>query len=108
MFETGNFRRQIYDTITAVAGESGIEQVQPEIAEFLQKLASENEDVLRERELTKTEAERREIPHALRSVEELTREASRYAAADQRTTLELNDFEKAYRAKFCQVWPFCA
>ena len=107
MFETESFRRQIEDTVGSEAGRSGMERYSEGIAEFLQKLASDNESILMDRELRKTAAERRGIPDALESVRVLTREASRYAAEERRTTVQLADFQKAQQTRFCQVWPFC-
>lgn len=60
-----------------------------------------------ERELRKTASERRGMVEAADSVRELTRLASRYAAEEKRSTLRLNDMQKAVQARFCQIWPFC-
>jgi histone H3/H4 len=60
-----------------------------------------------ENEVRKTAALRRGVRDALASADFLAREASRYAAADNRKTLQLEDVRKAYQANFCQVWPFC-
>ena len=107
MFETEEFRKQIQEAFITEAANNKTDRYEPEIIEYLQRLASENERLLMEREVRKTAAQRRGIRDALRSVEELTREASRYAAADKRTTVQLADMQKAYVAKLCQVWPFC-
>jgi len=108
MFETEIFRAQITSVVRQVAGKNNMGRYENSIVKYLQELASENESVLMERELRESPAQRRGIPDALQSVEELTREASRYALAEKRTVLKLADIQKAYEAKFCQVWPFCS
>ena len=108
MFETESFRTQIEETVSAEAANNQMERYQRTIVTYLRRLATDNEGLLMEREFRKAAAERRGIPDALRSVRELTREAARYAAADKRTLLTVDDMQKAYEAKFCQVWPFCS
>ena len=107
MFETDNFRQQLEAAITGEAAASGMEQYQPRITSYLQNMATENEPQLMEREFRKAAAQRRGIADALESARGLTRLASRYALAEGRTTLEVGDVEKAFRDRFCQVWPFC-
>ena len=107
MFETTRFKEQLTDVVTREALNNNLEEYEPAIIDYLQRLASENESVLMERELRKTAAARRGIPDALRSAVELTKEASRYAAAENRKLLRVSDIRAAYSAKFCQVWPFC-
>lgn len=107
MFETESFRKQIQETVNLEAFRNGMREYETGIVSMLHGLASENEAELMERELRKAVFERRGIPDALRSVELLTRDASRYAAADNRTTVQLADMRKAYELNFCRIWPFC-
>jgi hypothetical protein len=108
MFETEDFRQQIASTVSRVAGQNSMQEYENGIVTFLQNLATENENILMEREFRKSASERkRGVPDAAQSVAELTMEASRYAASEKRTVLRLSDMRKAYEAKFCQVWPFC-
>ena len=73
----------------------------------LQGLAATNESTLMDSEVRKAASARRGIPDALNSARQLIKESATYAAAEKRTVLNLEDVEKAYRAKFCQFWPFC-
>ena len=107
MFETDRFKALLTDAVTSEAGARGMREYETDIITFLQRRATENESVLMERELRKSATSQRGRPDALISAGVLIREASRYATADRRTTLRLVDVEAAYRAKFCQVWPFC-
>lgn len=107
MFETDEFRTQLQQTVSNEAARGGMERYETEIVDFLQRLASENESALMEQELRKSASERRSIPDALRSTVELTRTASEYAKSERRDTLQVSDMERAYQARFCQVWPFC-
>jgi hypothetical protein len=107
MFETVSFRTELQKRIGEEAGRSGMKDVETGIIDYLQGLASGNESSLMEREFRKAVHERRGISDALRSAEQLTREGARYALADRRTVLRLEDIQKAYNTKFCQFWPFC-
>ena len=107
MFETEGFKDQLTEAVSREAADSGLKEYEPEIINYLQKLASENESTLMEREVRKVASERRGMPDALISVRVLARDASRSAAAEKRTILKLADVQAAYRAKFCQFWPFC-
>jgi hypothetical protein len=107
MFETQGFKEQLTSVISSQAGTSGMAEYETRIADLLQGLATENEPVLMESELRKTASSRRGIPDALTSTRTLIREASSYAIADRRKILTKADVEAAYRAKYCQVWPFC-
>jgi len=106
MFETRDFRARLTEAVSSEAAGSGLEY-ETEIISYLQRLASENESILMEREMQKAASERRGISDALISAKILARDASRFAVAEKRTVLKLTDVEAAYRAKFCQFWPFC-
>lgn len=107
MFETEIFKTQLTNTVASQAGESGVAQYQVRIVDYLQDLAVSNENFLMESELRKAASLRRGVPDALSSTKTLVKEASAYALADKRTVVTVADVEKAYRAKFCSVWPFC-
>lgn len=107
MFETGSFKDQLTDAVSRETGNNNLEQYENRIVDYLQTLASENESTLMDSEVRKAASARRGIPDALKSARELTREAAGYAAEEKRTVLQLGDIQKAYRAKFCQYWPFC-
>jgi hypothetical protein len=107
MFETEVFKKQLTDVIAREVGGTGLTEYETAVIDFLQRLASENENILMEREVRKVASERRGMSDALDSARNLTREASRYAAAEKRPVLKVSDIEAAYRAKFCQFWPFC-
>jgi hypothetical protein len=107
MFETESFKKQLESAISAEAGSGGLTQYETAIIAHLQRLAADNESTLMERELRKAASERRSVLDALNNARSLAREACRYAAAEKRTVLELSDIDTAYRAKFCQFWPFC-
>jgi len=107
MFETEEFREQLESAVSSEAARNNLERYQTASIEYLQRLALENERTLMESEGRKAAGVRRGIADALRSARELTREAAKYAAAEKRTLLTRSDVEKAYQAKFCQVWPFC-
>ena|ERR1039457_21050 len=107
MFETTQFRELIDREVSSVAGQFGLKQYRKAAVDYLQRLASENESALMETELRKTVASRRGTPEIVASVRALANEASRLASAAGRDTLLLEDMQKAYQVKFCQVWPFC-
>ena len=107
MFETTDFQNLLDNAVSSEAGLRGLASYQTSIVTYLQDLASGNERFLMEDEMRKSASTRRGTGDALNSARVLVKEASAYASADRRTTLELADIEKAYRAKFCQVWPFC-
>jgi len=107
MFETEGFKAQLTQVISLEAFNNNLEEYETRIVDYLQHLASENEDVLMEREMRKAAHIQRGVNDALHSAIELTKDASRYAAAENRSVLRVSDIEKAYRARFCQFWPFC-
>jgi hypothetical protein len=107
MFETEQFKRQLTDTIVTEASRTSIKTYEIAIVDYLQKLATTNEQPLMEREMRKAAGERRGLLDALSSARELTREAVGLAIAERRTLLKVSDFEAAYRSRFCRVWPFC-
>jgi hypothetical protein len=107
MFETDDFKKQLTDAISSEAGANNMQQYQLSVVDYLQNLAIVNERSLMVDEMRKSAGARRGVLEALGSARELTREASKYAALDRRTVLQESDIQAAYRAKFCQVWPFC-
>lgn len=107
MFETESFKNQLTAAISAEAANNNLEHYEPGIVDYLQGLASENESTLMDSEVRKIASARRGTPAALNSAKELAKEACKYASADKRTLLKLSDIQTAYRAKFCQFWPFC-
>jgi len=107
MFETETFATQLKTIVSTQAAESGMKEYQERIVNYLQNLATANESTLMESELRKSASSRRGVGDALSSARVLVKEASSYATADKRTLVTTADVEKAYRAKFCQVWPFC-
>lgn len=107
MFEQSQFRELLERETSSTAGQSGLRFYNAAVVDYLQRLASENEVILMETELRKAQGSRRGIPEALVSARLLVKEASRVASAAGRDTLQVEDMQVAYRAKFCQVWPFC-
>ncbi len=107
MFETPSFQESLTSVISNEAAASGLTQYEQSVVRFLQHLATANEPELNAIELRKVASARRGVPEALSSARELARLAATYAANDGRKVLSLSDMETAYRAKFCQVWPFC-
>jgi len=107
MFETDDFRDLLTNAVVSEAANRGLTEYRLSIITYLQTLAAQNESPLMERELRKAASDRRGIPAALDSARLLIRESAKYAAAEKRTVLHLDDVEKAYKEKFCQVWPFC-
>jgi len=107
MFETEDFKKRLTDVVSREAGVRGLAEYENAIINYLQRLASENEGILMEREFRKAAGERRGMADALNNARYLTEEAARYAAAEKRPVLKVSDIEAAYRAKFCQFWPFC-
>jgi hypothetical protein len=106
MFETESFKEQLQSTVATVAGRNKMKEYEPGAVRFLADLAAENESTLMEQEFRKV-ARRRGIPEALQGAAELTMQAAQHASAEGRTILKRVDMEMAYKAKFCQVWPFC-
>ena len=107
MFETEEFKENLRSTISREAGRGGLDYYQTGIIDYLQNLATGNEQELMESEFRKSASERRGIPDALSSATELARTAAQIAVAEGKSTLEIDDVRKAYAQKFCRVWPFC-
>ena len=101
------FRTELVEIVKRVAGQNGMEQYQTVIIDRLIGHVEENRQILVESELQKTAGVRKSKADATRSAEILIREACKYAKTDKRTLLEARDFDIAYEAKFCMVWPFC-
>jgi hypothetical protein len=96
--------------ILAIATEAfrnGMVEYDDSIVPFLQALATQNESGLMESERAKTALERRGLEDALVSARIIVRQAAEYARARRGTTLTVEDVQRAYRAQFCRVWPFC-
>ena len=107
MFETEDFARRIRAAFSQEARRNGMDEYETAIIKYLQRLAMENEKILMEQEVKKAAGQRRGVSDAVQSVVVLAKAASEYAFSDERTTVRLDDIQSAYRAKFCQVWPFC-
>ena len=107
MFETEDFRSGLTEAVSSEAASRGIREYEVGIVRYLQNLAIANEPILLEREIRKAAVSRRGTRDAFDSAKVLIDEASMYAISDKRTTLTVADVQKAYAAKFCQVWPFC-
>jgi histone H3/H4 len=91
MFETEGFKNQLTNAVSSEAANSGLAEYRLSIITYLQKLATDNESTLMDREVRKAASEQRGMADALDSARELTREACKYAAADKRTVLNLED-----------------
>jgi hypothetical protein len=107
MFETQRFKEQLAEAVSMEVANNNLERYENAIIDYLQRLASGNESDLMERELRKAPGTQRGVRDAVNSARELTKDASRYALADKRTTLRVVDIDAAYKARFCQFWPFC-
>jgi histone H3/H4 len=107
MFETAQFREQVEHEISTEATQAGLTQYQVAVVDYLQRLAAENEAALMETELRKARESRRGLRDAVASARVLAKAASLLASAAGRNTLQIEDIQIAYRANFCQVWPFC-
>lgn len=100
-------RAEIDGVVSDTAARAGLEQYQTGIAGTLVSLLDSNRPRRLEEELQKTASLQRTKQDALDSVRVLVKEASSYARAANRNVVTVEDFQMAYRAKFCQVWPFC-
>ena len=107
MFETENFKAQLTDITEREGRNRGLTQYEPSIISFLQNLAIANENELTRLEERRSFSERRGVPAALTSAREVLSLATAYAVNDKRKIVTRTDVEMAYRAKFCQIWPFC-
>jgi len=107
MFETTQFRDQISEVVAREAGGASLTRYETGIVNYLQNLATGNESDLMEQEIRKAVGTRRGVPEALESVARVVQDASRYASMEKRTTLTLEDVQKAYALNFCQIWPLC-
>ncbi|BCS96648.1 hypothetical protein DSLASN_22800 [Desulfoluna limicola] len=102
-----SFREEIEMVVKRVARENGMERYQNIIIEKLVGHLDNYQEVLLEQELKKSVFLQRSKQDAIRSIETLIKSASSIAKANNRTLLESSDFDSAYDAKFCMVWPFC-
>lgn len=107
MFETQGFRNALEQVIESQASSEGMRTYESQIVDYLRDLAFGNERDLMKAEESRPVGERRGIPEALTSARRLVIIGARFAAEDNRTLLKMGDVERAYRAQFCSVWPFC-
>jgi hypothetical protein len=107
MFETQSFRERLADTISRHVTANNLTEYDSTIVSYLQQKAVDNEKALMDIEHKKSASSQRGVNDALVSAITLIREASKYAIADRRKLLTKADVEAAYKAKYCQVWPFC-
>lgn len=101
------FRTELTKIVSRVSAANGIAQYQKAIVDRLMGHVEERREMLVESELMKEASERRTESDAIESAEILIKEACGYAKSEGRTLLDVRDFERAYEAKFCMVWPFC-
>ena len=101
------FKDEIKNTVSQTAGRSGMDQYRTSIVNLLMGNLEKNRDARILTESAKISTEQRSKNDALRSVEVLITEACEIAKADNRKLVTESDFESAYQAKFCTVWPFC-
>jgi hypothetical protein len=101
------FRSEIEASVSSAAERAGMKRFQAEVVNQLMQHLAENRELLVEQEMTKTAGLRRSKSEALACVEELVKQASRYASADGRTLVRAADLDEAYEARYCMVWPFC-
>ena len=93
--------------VSSTASSAGMERYQTAIVDRLMLLLADRKQVRKLEESRKVGREQRTQSDALRSVNKLIESASSYAREEKRTTVTREDFEKAYQANFCMVWPFC-
>ena len=101
------FKDEIRNQVKKDAGRYGMEKYQSEIGERLVSYLEKYREPLIESEIEKASYQRKKKVDALASIDILMENACEYAKKDNRTTVTVSDFEKAYEAKFCSVWPFC-
>jgi len=98
---------EIRSSVSRTAGRAGMEQYQEGIVNSLvEKLETKRETRIIQ-ESVKASVDQRTKSDALRSVEVLVTEACAIAKSEKRKLVTASDFDKAYQAKFCMVWPFC-
>lgn len=107
MFETEEFARRVEETVSLVAGRAGLKNYRTIVPSRLVDLARSNERILLAEELKKSASERRTVEDAIQSVVKVASDAARIAASEGRDTLTESDFDIAYRANYCRIWPFC-
>jgi hypothetical protein len=109
MFETPDFRQQLKDAVGQAASRADVITYDPAIIDFLQSLAAGNEEELMDVEARQPEESRKGVTHALRSASDLISDAAETyrRTGRHRTHLTVADVANAYRAKFCNFWPFC-
>lgn len=107
MFETPEFEKKLVDEVRRVAASNGLAYYQRVVPRTLITLARQNEQELLSEELTKSASIRRGVPDAIQSVTKVASAAARIAKDAGRNTLTKEDFDRAYAANFCRIWPFC-
>lgn len=105
--ESEDFRKEIDAKVSRTAAASGMEKYQPLIVDRLMSHLEEKRTLRIVEESRKTAFQQRTKTDALNAVQVLIDEASRIGKSVGRTTVTVEDFDKAYKAKFCMVWPFC-
>jgi len=105
--ESDDFRAEIESRVNRTAGSSGMSHYQQAIVSQLMSHLNEKKGVRLLEESKKAAHLQRTKLDALNSVQVLIETAAQYAREDRRTTVTKDDLDKAYKVKFCMVWPFC-
>lgn len=101
------FRAEVERRVRSAAGTAGMGHYQTGIVDEIMSRLRANAKERRLQEERRPFAQRRSKDDALASVGLLVGAASRYAAQEKRSTVTVDDFQLAYRANYCKVWPVC-
>ena len=105
--ESEEFKKSIGQRVIARAKTEGF-NVESSVTFLLTVYLDHYKDENMRSELLKDESMQREQADALASVDVLMREAAENARDRKSDTISMADMRKAYKAKYCMVWPFCA
>lgn len=107
MFDTEQFRQSLMREAAQAVREQNIDTYDERIIDLLQFLATANEEHLLLLESRRPQFQRRGMTEAIKSASTLLSEAAAIARAAERRRIMVNDLRESYKARFCQVWPFC-
>lgn len=105
--EGAMFKKAIEDRIKIKAGEFGLSTYDNTIPDLVFGFARQNRQKNEQREMIREASQRRGMGDALDSLETLVRTASEFAKQEGSRNLTVDHVARAYKAKFCSIWPFC-
>jgi hypothetical protein len=104
---SAEFKNEVRERVKSDAGKYGMEKYETVIGEKLIEYLEKYKSPLIEAELKKASYLRKTKDDSIRSIDKLMEYACDLAKKENRKVVQIGDFEKAYEANFCMLFPFC-